>query len=81
MQAAFETPMTVAIERIVEEPGAILLVNLGVSRPDNWITPHQTTIKPGEVRQIIAAALSEGWDPDTPSSAFEFEWQLILDRP
>lgn len=34
-QGAFLGPMTVAIERVTEQPGTVLLVHLGVSRPDN----------------------------------------------
>lgn len=73
--------MTVAIQRIADAPGAILVVDLGVSRPDNWLSPHQTALKPAEVRRIISAAVEGGWDPESPSGAFELKWQLIADRP
>src|SRR5690606_11271864 len=46
---AFSAPMTLAIERIGDEPGTVLLVNLRVSRPDNWIGPHQTALTPAVV--------------------------------
>jgi hypothetical protein len=80
-QGAFSTPMTVAIERVADEPGTVLLVNLGVSRPDNWLRPHQTALKPATVRQIIAAALEGGWKPDAAGGPHDFKWQLIVDRP
>lgn len=64
--------MTVAIERISDEPGTVLLVNLGVSRPDNWMRPHQTALTPAVVREVIASALDAGWNPDAQGSAFEY---------
>jgi hypothetical protein len=73
--------MTVAIERIGDEPGTVLLVNLRVSRPDNWIEPHQTALTPAVVREIIGSALDAGWNPDAQGSAFEYEHGLIKDRP
>lgn len=80
-QGAFSTPMTVAIERIGDEPGTVLLVNLRVSRPDNWLDPHQTALTPAVVRKIIASALEAGWNPDAQGGAFEYEHGLIKHRP
>lgn len=80
VQGAFSTPMTVAIERVSDEPGTVLLVNLRVSRPDNWIGPHQTALKPATVREIITSALDAGWDPDAQGRAFEYEHGLIKDQ-
>jgi hypothetical protein len=73
--------MTVAIERVGVGPSRTLLVYLGVSRPDNWIDPHQTALTPALVRSIITGALSEGWDPDGRGHAFEYEYALVKDKP
>lgn len=78
-QAAFATRMTVAIERVGAEPGTVLVVNLRVSRPDNWLKPHQTALKPAMVCTIIDAALEAGWKPELNGSAFNFEFALIKD--
>lgn len=78
-QGAFQAPMTVAIERIHEADGTVLVVSLQVSRPDNWIAPHQTALRPKTIRAVIAAALEAGWRPDAPGSAFELEHALITD--
>ncbi|MBX3184635.1 MAG: hypothetical protein KF915_18545 [Polyangiaceae bacterium] len=79
-QGAFKAPMTVAIERVADAPGTILLVDLIVSRPDNWLTPHQTALKPATIRAIIQAALEGDWDPETQGNAHPFEYSLITDE-
>lgn len=78
-QGAFQAPMTVAVERIADVPGAVLLVSLRVSRPDNWIAPHQTALRPRTIRAVIATALEAGWRPDAPGSAFVLEHALVTD--
>jgi len=80
-QGAFSAPMTVAVERIADEPGVVLVVNLRVSRPDNWIQPHQTALTPAIVRKIIQAALDAGWKPEAEGGAYEYEHSLIRDQP
>jgi hypothetical protein len=77
VQGAFEAPMRVAIERAEATPGSVLLVDLRVSRPDNWIGPHQTALTPAIVRRIITLALRDGWDPDGHGSAFQYEYPLV----
>jgi len=72
--------MTVAIERITDEPGTVLLVDLGVSRPDNLLAPHQTALTPAVVRTIIDGALRAGWSPAAKSGAYPYEYRLIRDR-
>ena len=72
--------MTVAIERQTNQPGTVLLVNLKVSRPDNWIRPHQTALKPAMVKEIIASALAAGWVPEDQGSSYEYEYSLIEER-
>lgn len=80
-QGAFSAPMTVAIERVADEPGTVLIVNLRVSRPDNWMAPHQTALTPAVVREVITSALRAGWDPDAKGSAYKYEHGLIKHRP
>ena len=80
-QAAPNRAMTVAIERVAAEPGRVLLVDLGVSRPDNSIEPHQTALSPALVRRIISEALRDGWDPIARGSAFRSRFQLIKHKP
>jgi hypothetical protein len=72
--------MTVAIERVADAPGTVLLVSLSVSRPDNWVNPHQTALKPSTIRAIIAEALCAGWRPESPGSAYPWTHALIFDR-
>jgi hypothetical protein len=72
--------MTVAIERIADSPGTVLLVNLRVSRPDNWLAPHQTALTPAVVRTIIDGALRAGWSPAAAGRAYTYQYGLIQDR-
>ena len=58
----------------------MLVVNLGISRPDNWIAPHQSAVKPAMVRDMIGKALAAGWKPTGAGKPFEFDYPLIMDR-
>ena len=78
-QALEWSPMRVSIQSCMEGARSVLIVNLRVSRPDNWIGPHQTGLTPDVVRHIIERALAAGWDPLGTSSPFEFEYGLIKD--
>lgn len=80
-QGAFSAAMKVAIERIGVDHGTVLLVDLRVSRPDDWIDPHQTALTPAIVRKIIASALDAGWLPAGKGSAFEYKYGLIKHKP
>ncbi len=62
-QGAFATPMHLAVQRSEPAAPGILVVNLGVSRPDNWIVPHQTAVTPSVVREAVERALRAGWLP------------------
>jgi hypothetical protein len=75
-QGVSASPMRVAIERADVVPGRVLLVRLSVSRPDNWIEPHQTALMPALVREIITSALRDGWDPTVEGSAFEYAYAI-----
>ncbi len=78
-QAAFQTPMSLAVQRCAPDAGGVLVVNLVVSRPDNWISPHQTSVTPAVVRDIVARAIAAGWDAAS-TEPFVFEYGLIRDR-
>lgn len=69
--------MVLAVQGRSAPKGRILLVNLGVSRPDNWIAPHQTGVVPAQVREMIREALAAGWNPDEQGSAFQLEHFVI----
>jgi hypothetical protein len=78
-QGAFQAPMRVAIQRSSVASGGVLNVNLLVSRPDNWISPHQTAVTPAVIRDIVARAIAKGWNPET-SEPFALEYGLIRDK-
>lgn len=75
-QGAFKTPMCLAIQRADLRASSVLLVNLRLSRPDNWLSPHQTAVTPALVCEIILGALADGWDP-LATRPYEFEHGLI----
>lgn len=79
-QAAFGSSMSLAIELGTAGPHKVLMVDLVVSRPDNWIHPHQTAVKPAMVREMIRKALAAGWVPAGPGGPFELTYPLIMDR-
>jgi UDP-N-acetyl-D-mannosaminuronic acid transferase (WecB/TagA/CpsF family) len=55
--AAFEMRMAIAIQAINVEKPKILHIKLNVSRPDNWIARHQTSITPAIICSNVAAAI------------------------
>ncbi len=68
-----------ALLPLCEITRGVLVVDLSVSRPDNWIRPHQTAVTPTLVREIVEQALAEGWEPDDPGP-FPFQYALTVDR-
>lgn len=81
MEAAFQSPMRVAIQACDGGSKCVLIANLRVSRPDNWIMPHQTGLTPAAVADIIERALAAGWDPSSSASrASPFELDYPINR-
>jgi hypothetical protein len=78
-QGACGSSMKMAVELANAAVKGTLLVDFGVYRPDNWLRPHQTSVTPGVVREVIAAALAAGWQPAV-AGTFRFSHPLILDR-
>ncbi len=77
-QGLAQSNMTLAIQADTDKNSrSLLLVDLGVSRPDNWIVPHQTAVTPDIVVDIIYKALQKGWLPLQKGSPFLFKYQLI----
>ncbi|MCY1060689.1 hypothetical protein [Nannocystis sp. SCPEA4] len=75
-QAAGITPMLVAVQRVAPLSPAVLIVDVGLSRPDNTASPHQTSVTPMLVRQAREA----GWQPES-GRGYRLLFQLIRDRP
>lgn len=66
--------MTLTCQREEETPGRVMQVllrtlNPPVDTPD-IAEGHRATFHPQEVRQIIAHAMSKGWDPSVRGAAF-----------
>ena len=76
-QGLLQSSMTMAVELADAPAKSTLLVDFGVSRPDNWVAPHQTSVTPKVVREAIAAALAAGWHPAV-AGTFELRHPLIL---
>ena len=75
--------MRVAIESVVDHEESlttVLVVDLCVSRPDNWLLPHQTSVTPVLVREMVRLALSRGWTPREAGPPFTLVFPLIRDR-
>jgi hypothetical protein len=79
-QGIRQTPMRLAVQTCTAGPRSVLVANLGVSRPDNRGRPHQLSVTPTVVRDIVRWALAAGWMPGKAGSPFPFRYGLILDR-
>lgn len=77
---AIGASMALAVQAHSDEPGSVLVVDLKIPRPDNWLRPHQTAVKPAMVREMIAGALASGWRPLVAGKPFFYEYPLIMDR-
>lgn len=66
--------MTLTMQRDEERPGRVCQVMLRSRNiredMEEGDYQHRATLHPSEVRQIIAHALSKGWDPSERGSAF-----------
>ena len=80
LQGAFHSSMTLAVQPYGVDARNVLVVNLRISRPDNWISPHQTAVTPSTVREMIVGALAIGWQPFNAAAPFFYEHPLIRDR-
>ena len=68
--------MTLAIQELELETPTILRVTLNILRPDNWLEQkHNMAITPEIIRDIIDAALQEGWK-SKEGSAFDFDYHI-----
>ncbi len=76
-QAVSLTAMTVGIQELDRDTPKVLYVTLNISRPDNWISGHQTQITPAVIRNIIRGALEEGWVPNSGGKAYEFQYSVV----
>jgi len=80
-QGVLQSSMTLAVQPCSTGARSVLVVDLRISRPDNWLSPHQTAVKPAMVREMIAGALASGWQPFSAAGPFVYEYPLIKDRP
>ncbi|GAB5543736.1 MAG: hypothetical protein SangKO_034960 [Sandaracinaceae bacterium] len=75
-QALTETRMTLAVQAAAGR--SVLVVDLGVTRPDNCLRPHQTQLRPRMVREMIRTALEGGWLPES-DTGFSLRYPIIMD--
>ncbi|MBZ5708543.1 hypothetical protein [Nannocystis pusilla] len=78
-QAAGITPMLVAVQRVAPPSPAVLIVDVGLSRPDNTASPHQTSVTPMLVRLMVRRAREEGWQPES-GRGYRLLFRLIRER-
>ena len=76
-QGVLDGRMSLVVQLACQDKRTVLVVNLGVSRPDNWIEPHQTMITPAIVRNIIISAINDGWNPNGTGGIFKYTYQII----
>ncbi|MGE6758642.1 hypothetical protein ACQKGO_11555 [Corallococcus interemptor] len=69
--------MLLAIQPSEEGSRRVLVVDLDVSRPDNWMAPHATRITPAIVRDIIEKALAAGWKPRSGGGPLRFDYRVV----
>ena len=73
------SPLLIVIQSFSNEQTK-LIVDVVISRPDNWINPHQTSITPKLIKEIINSALQDGWMANKKGKEFQYKYQLSKDR-
>lgn len=68
-QGLGHSPLSFAVEH-VNGPGAVLVVRMPSTRPDNWMGLPGESVIPAVVEQVIRTALDSGWHPDRPGRLF-----------
>lgn len=63
---------TFAVEH-ADSPGTTLVVRTDQPHPSNWIGREAEPIRPSHVAVVVRLALSEGWTPTAPGSAFHLD--------
>ncbi|WP_328427585.1 hypothetical protein [Streptomyces sp. NBC_00443] len=66
------SPCTFAVED-VDTPGMTLVVTTDQPHPSNWIGREAEAVLPSDVSAAVRLALSEGWTPTLPGSAFHLD--------
>lgn len=77
-QALIESGMVLAVETATPPVGSVLVAQLALNHPSNWMLQPGGAVTPALVTQIIQQALSMGWEPHCPGDQF---WLDIPDRP
>lgn len=66
------SPCTFAVEH-ADTPGTMLVVTTDQPHPSNWIGREAEPVLPSGVAAAVRLALSEGWTPTAPGSAFHLD--------
>jgi hypothetical protein len=66
------SPCTFAVEH-ADTPGMTLVVTTGQPHPSNWIGREAEPVLPSGVASAVRLALSMGWTPTAPGSAFHLD--------
>ncbi|MFE2217470.1 hypothetical protein ACFW93_36820 [Streptomyces canus] len=65
-------PCTFAVEH-ADMPGMTLLVTTNQPHPSNWLGREAEPVRSAGVAAAVRLALSEGWTPAAPGSAFHLD--------
>ncbi|MFT6922394.1 MAG: hypothetical protein ACJA1C_001399 [Crocinitomicaceae bacterium] len=73
MQGVAGTGMKISIQLKTDSDRSLLSVDLGFTRPDNWLQSHKTAVTPKHIVSIIDRALKAGWQSDRKKEPFKLE--------
>jgi hypothetical protein len=72
-QALAKTGFVLAVEVITPPRGAVLIVELPMGHPSNWLGQPGGSVTPALVGQIVHRALAAGWQPHSPGEQFRLD--------
>lgn len=73
-------PLAVCVQ-LTKSPGSVLVINLSVPRPDNWVNATPTRVTPRKVECLIRSGLAAGWHPERAGRQFHLRPDEVNTSP
>jgi hypothetical protein len=80
-QALLDSGLVLAVEIATPLIGSVLIANLPLNHPSNWLEQPGGSVTPALVKQIIQHALTMGWQPHCPGEQFRLDVRNIEITP
>lgn len=80
-QALVDSGLVLAVEIATPPIGSVLIANLPLNHPANWLEQPGGSVTPALVTKIVQQALNAGWQPRCPGKQFRLDVSNIEITP